>query len=92
MPMREWFKDQAFSAKLKTLSEDDFGLNQKIIKQILLLCMFIYVYTLFFYYFYFFIFFFLKKKRCNLVLSSKDNVQQVVKSIAAHELFCELKK
>lgn len=35
VPMREWFRDKAFDAKLKTLYETDFGLNPKIIKQII---------------------------------------------------------
>ncbi len=34
VPMREWFKDKAFDFKLKTLYEDDFGLDKKIIKRI----------------------------------------------------------
>ena len=35
VPMREWFKDKAFDSKLMTLYEDDFGLDRKIIKQII---------------------------------------------------------
>jgi len=35
VPMREWFKDKAFDAKLQTLYETDFGLDGKIIKRII---------------------------------------------------------
>ena len=34
VPLREWFKDKAFDEKLQTLYQSDFGLNQKIIKEI----------------------------------------------------------
>ena len=35
VPMREWFKDKTFDTKLQTLHETDFGLDRKIIKQII---------------------------------------------------------
>lgn len=34
VPIREWFKDKALDSKLKTLYEEDFGLNRKIIKKV----------------------------------------------------------
>ncbi|TAL60938.1 MAG: asparagine synthase (glutamine-hydrolyzing) [Bacteroidetes bacterium] len=34
IPLREWFKDKAFEPKLQSLYNSDFGLDQKVIRQI----------------------------------------------------------
>ena len=33
LPLREWFKDSAFEEKLESLSASDYGLNKKMVKQ-----------------------------------------------------------